>query len=148
MSTVNPLPYWDLTTIYPCIDSTAFTKDFSRVIDDIDQLAQLFDAYSIGEQPATALNDQTVQAFDVVIERYNGLLDVSRTLSAYLVCLVSTNSQDTLAQAKLSELQQSSVRLAQLGTRFTAWIGSLDVENLIARSSLGNDHAFMLRKAK
>ena len=148
MSTVNTLPYWDLTTIYPGIDSTAFTNDFSRVIDDIDQLAQLFDAYSIGEQPAAALNDQTVQAFDVVIVRYNGLLEVSRTLSAYLVCLVSTNSQDTQAQAKLSELQQSSVLLAQLGTRLTAWIGSLDVENLIARSSLANDHAFMLRKAK
>jgi oligoendopeptidase F len=148
MSTVNTLPYWDLTTIYPGIDSTAFTNDFSRIVDDIDQLAQLFDAYHIEEQPIAALNDQTVQAFEVVIERYNGLLEVSRTLSAYLVCLVSTNSQDTLAQAKLSELQQSSVRLAQLGTRLTAWIGSLDVENLIARSSLANDHTFMLRKAK
>jgi pepF/M3 family oligoendopeptidase len=142
------LPYWDLTTIYPGIDSSAFANDFSRVIDDIDQLAQLFDAYGIGEQPATALNDQTVTAFDIVIEHYNRLLEASRTLSAYLVCLVSTNSQDTLAQAKLSELQQSSVRLAQLGTRFTAWIGSLDVENLIARSPLAGEHAFMLRKAK
>jgi pepF/M3 family oligoendopeptidase len=48
----------------------------------------------------------------------------------------------------LSELQQSSVRLSQLGTRLTGWIGSLDVGNLIALSSLANDHTFMLRQAK
>jgi len=61
---------------------------------------------------------------------------------------VTTNTFDTLAQAKMSELQQSSVILSQLGTRFTAWIGSLDVEALIKRSGSAQTHAFMLRKAK
>ena len=38
----------------------------------------------------------------------------------------------TQAQARLSEFQQAAVRLSQLATRFTAWIGSLDVDALQA----------------
>jgi pepF/M3 family oligoendopeptidase len=38
--------------------------------------------------------------------------------------------------------------LSQLGTRFTAWIGSLDVEALIAQSALARDHAYALQRAK
>jgi len=148
MDTLRVLPHWDLSVIFPGIDSPAFDSSFSRVIQQIDELAELFDTYHIEEQRAALLNDQTVQAFEVVIERYNQVLEATKTLSAYLVCLVSINSQDMLAQAKLSELQQNSVRLVQLGTRFTAWIGSLDVENLIVLSPLAGEHAFMLRKAK
>jgi pepF/M3 family oligoendopeptidase len=48
----------------------------------------------------------------------------------------------------MSELQQHLVRFSQLSTRLTAWIGSLDVEALITRSSLANEHVFMLREAK
>ena len=38
--------------------------------------------------------------------------------------------------------------LSQLGTRLTAWIGSLNVEVFIERSPVAREHAFMLRKAK
>jgi len=72
----------------------------------------------------------------------------NKTLNTYISCFVTTNTLDTLAQARMSELQQASVVLAQLGTRFTAWIGSLDVETLIARSHSARTHTFMLRKAK
>jgi pepF/M3 family oligoendopeptidase len=48
----------------------------------------------------------------------------------------------------MSELQKHGVALAQLETRLTAWIGSLDVEILIARSTTASDHAFALRKMK
>ena len=60
---------------------------------------------------------------------------------------MSTDSRDTLAQAKWSELQQIFVRLSLLGTRFTAWLGSLEVEALLARSAVAHEHAYMLRRA-
>jgi oligoendopeptidase F len=76
------------------------------------------------------------------------VLEATETLAVYIMCFVTTNSHDTLAQAKLSELQQSMLILSQLGTRLTAWIGSLNVESLIERSTIAREHAFMLRKAK
>src|SRR5207245_8148217 len=126
-----------------------FAEGFSRVVHDIDDLAKLFDTHNIMKQPsAPALNRDIIQVFETVIQSYNAVLEASKTLSAYIMCFVTTNSHDTLAQARLSELQQSGVVLAQLSARFTAWIGSLDVETLIERSQVAREHAFMLRKAK
>src|SRR5260370_8614128 len=64
------------------------------------------------------------------------------------MCFVTNNSNDPVAKAKLSELQQSMLILPQLATRLNAWIGSLDVEALIERTSIAREYAFMLRKAK
>ncbi len=149
MSTVKTLPHWDMTVVYPSMESKEFAEDFSSVVHDIDDLAKLFDTYHIMKQTsAPAMDRDTVQAFETVIERYNAVLESTRTLSTYIMCFVTTNSHDTLAQAKLSELQQSTMLLSQLGTRFTAWIGSLDVEALIEHSPIAREHAFMLRKAR
>ncbi|HKV02669.1 MAG TPA: M3 family oligoendopeptidase [Ktedonobacteraceae bacterium] len=149
MSFVKTLPHWDMTVVYPSMDSPEFAEGFSSVVHDINDLAKLFDTHQIMKQASPpSLDDQTVQAFETVIQRYNAVLEAKSTLSAYITCFVTTNSHDTLAQARLSELQQSGVVLAQLSARFIAWIGSLDVEALIERSQVAREHAFMLRKAK
>jgi len=149
MSTVSStLPHWDMSVVYPGLESHEFVQGFSRVVQDVDELTHLFDAHHIMESPSTPLNSETIHAFELVIERYNAVLAAILTLNVYIMCFVTTNSYDSLAQARLSELQKPLVSLRQLGTRFTAWIGSLDVEALIARSAVARDHAFMLRKAK
>ncbi|HEY6411322.1 MAG TPA: M3 family oligoendopeptidase, partial [Ktedonobacteraceae bacterium] len=86
--------------------------------------------------------------FETIVDRYNMTLEATATLSTYITCFITTNTHDQLAQAKMSELQKSLVTLRQLGTRFTAWIGLLDVDALISRSTVARDHAYMLRKAK
>ena len=149
MSFVKTLPHWDMAVVYPSMDSPEFAEGFSGVVHDINDLAKLFDTHQIMKQASPpSLDGHTVQAFETVIQRYNAVLEAKRTLSAYITCFVTTNSHDALAQARLSELQQSGVVLAQLSARFTAWIGSLDVETLIERSQVAREHAFMLRKAK
>ena len=79
--------------------------------------------------------------------RYNAVLADATTLGAYLGCFVTTNTQDTLAQARYSEFQQQAVKLSLLNTRYAAWIGSLDVDALILRSAVAREHAYMLHKA-
>ena len=149
MSTTKTLPHWDMTVVYPGMNSQEFEEGFTGVVHDINDLATLFDTHQI-MKPASppSLDSNTLQAFETIIERYNAVLESMTTLSVYITCFVTTNSHDTLAQAKLSELQQSGVILSQLKTRFTAWIGSLDVEALIERSDVARLHAFMLRKAR
>jgi pepF/M3 family oligoendopeptidase len=148
MPTTQTLPHWDLTTVYPSLESPEFAQGFAQVVQDIHGLAELFDLHFIMEQPAITVNASVVQTFELITEHYNSVLDATRTLSTYISCFVSTNSQDNLAQAKMSELQQSLVLLSQLGARFTAWIGSLDIEALIEQSTVARDHAYPLRRAK
>src|SRR5260370_418056 len=149
MRTVKTPPRWDMTVVYPGMHSQEFEEGFSRVVKDNNNLATLFDTHQI-MKPASppSLNGNTLQALETIIQRYNAVLEAMTTLSVYITCFVTTNSHDTLAQAKLSELQQSGVILSQLNARFTAWIGSLDIEALIERSSVAREHAFMLRKAR
>ena len=148
MSATQTLPHWDMTVVFPSMESQAFQEGFARIVQDIRDLERLFDRHAIAKQASVAINDETVSAFESVLQRYNAVLEESRTLNAYINCFVTTNTLDTLAQAKMSEFQQSNMILAQLSIRFAAWIGSLDVEALIERSSLAQSHAFMLRKSK
>lgn len=151
MSTVNTgskLPHWDMTPVYPALESSEFAQGFTHATQVIADLAQFFDAQHITQQPSLPINDALVNIFETVISRYNSVVEEVHTLNAYIESFVTTNTQDTLAQAKLSELEQSGVILSKLGTRFTAWIGSLDIESLIEQSSVAHSFAFMLQRAK
>src|SRR5215210_6695521 len=141
------LPRWDMTVIYPSIDSPEFAAGFASVVDEIARLGELFDASGVGRRDPAPLDDATVAAVEEVLTRLNAVLNAVETLDAYLEGFVSTDSRNDQAQARASELDQQAVWLRTLGTRFDAWIGSLDVEALLARSSVARDHAFALRQA-
>ncbi len=146
--TNTTLPHWDMTAVYPSLDSAEFAAGFDSAVQAITDLEALFDQHGIAQRDATSLDQATVAAAESTIERYNAVLREIHTLGAYIRSFVSTDSRNTLAQARLSELQQQALRLTLLGTRFTAWVGTLDVETLIAGSATARAHAFMLRKAK
>jgi pepF/M3 family oligoendopeptidase len=137
-----------MSVVFPNMESQEFQAGFARIVRDIEELARLFDSNTIAKQDALPVDDTTVMAFETVIKRYNAVLEESRTLNAYITCFVTTNTLDTLAQAKMSEFQQSNMILSQLSVRFAAWVGSLDIEALIEQSALARSHAFMLRKSK
>ncbi|HEU5381415.1 MAG TPA: M3 family oligoendopeptidase [Ktedonobacteraceae bacterium] len=147
MSTVKALPHWDMSVVYPGLDSPEFDQSFAEFTQQVSSLVQLFDTHNIQGQPAQELTDATIQVFETITARLNTIRETRTTLGAYLGCFVTTNTQDTLAQARYSEYQQQDARLSLLSTRYAAWIGSLNVEELIARSKLASEHAYMLVKA-
>lgn len=146
-STPQTLPHWDMSVVYPGIESPEFAQDFTSLIEAIGELKSLFDRSGVDRRESIALDDDLVTAFESVIERMNVLLDQQRTIQAYLHSFVTTDSRNDLAQARVSELQRHLVQLSQLDTRFTAWLGSMDVEALIERSQVASDHAFLLRQS-
>ncbi len=148
MTTLTPLPHWDMTVVYPGLESSEFADGFLHVQAEIGALSKLFDTEEIEQQPPASMDPATVAHFERVIERLNTVLTETQTLSRYIAAFRNTDSHNATAQARWSELEQHLVVLSQLSTRFTAWIGSLDVEALIAQSSVAAEHAFALRQAK
>ncbi|GHO93456.1 oligoendopeptidase F [Reticulibacter mediterranei] len=148
MTTTRTLPHWDMSVVYPGLDSPEFAQDFAAIVQDIQQLASSFDTHHIQKRPNLTVDSEVIQTFETITNQLNIVLDRTKTLSVYISCFVNTNSHDNLAQARMSELQRSLVVLSQLSTRMTAWLGSLDVEALIAGSMLAQEHAYALRKAK
>src|SRR6478752_4137209 len=140
MSATATLPRWDMTPVFPSLESSEFAQGFSDVVRQIDELGAFFDAEHIGGQndaaKAAPSDEQTIRTLESAIERLNATIQSYRTLSAYISAFVTTNTRDALAQARYSELQRHSARLSQRNTRFTAWVGTLDVEALIAQSEV------------
>ncbi len=144
----SELPHWDLTTAYPSLDSPQFESGFADVVQAIDHLVELFDRHGIGQQDPSPPVAKSIRHFEEAVDAFNAVLKDTHTLSAFIWGFVTTDSRDEVAQAKLSELEQHTVKLSLLGTRFTAWIGSLDLDKLIDRSQTAADHRFMLHQAK
>ena len=141
------LPRWDLSRVYPGLESDEFRAAFERVTAGIAELRAEFDRRAIRRGDDARVDSGVAATFDALLARQNALADDVRTLSAYIRSFVSTDSREDAAQARESELQQHLVELRKLGTRFEAWIGSLDVETLIERSASARAHAFPLRTA-
>lgn len=143
------LPHWDLSDIYPGLDTPEFAEGFANGLQTIKELVALFDQHQINRiDNANQIPENPTAVLDQILTAYNSGVDEIITLYTYIYSFIATDSRDTAAQAKLSEIQQQFSHLSLLGTRLTAWLGSLDVEQLIARSPIAADHAFALRRAQ
>lgn len=138
----NALPHWDMTPYYPSLESTEYTQAVETFTNDLAALEALV-AEKSADVPA-----EPASAFDAVLEALIGVAKQMSLLDSYIYGFLSVNSRDEVAQARLSEMQILSVRVDKVQTRFTAWLGKLDVEALIGASALAADHAFLLRHAK
>jgi pepF/M3 family oligoendopeptidase len=141
------LPHWDMTPLFPALDSKEFTTAFDDASRLIGELRQIFDDRSIRKTSEQRIEDETIALFEDVLNRLNDLGDRLREIRGYLHAFITTEAQNDVAQARYSELQIQSVVLEKLEKRFSAWIGSLDAVELVERSSLAREHAFFLRKA-
>ena len=148
MTTSHPLPRWDMTTVYPGLETPEFEEGFASVVQNIANLTHLFDKYTITAQPAQDIEPPVVQIFERITTHYNSVQEQVRTLTAYINSFILTDSQNKIAQARNSELQSALVALSLLTTRYTAWIGSLDIEKLIQYSQIAHDHTYALYRAK
>lgn len=146
-TTASALPRWDMTPIFPGLDSPEFQEGFDSASAGITALSDLFDRYNVNRRESAPLTDETVAQFDEVITGWNDFLEKYRTLSAYISCILATDTRDNLTQKRFSELQGQAVRVTMLANRFTAWVGSLDIQDLIKRSQLAADHAYLLEKS-
>ena len=148
MTTSHPLPRWDMTAVYPGLETPEFEEGFDRTVRDIADLVDLFDRYAVGEKPPPAVEAAIVQFFEKITTHYNSVQESARTLTAYINSFILTDSQNKIAQAKFSELQGALVALSLLTTRYTAWIGLLDIEKLIQLTQIAREHSYALYRAK
>jgi oligoendopeptidase F len=141
--TAGKLPRWDLTPFFPGADSPELDAEFDEVVAGIASLRELLDAHGIdaGAQPDAG-------AFDEIVARLNELLERHHLLIAYLWLEVTVDSRNETAQARLSELQRESVALTNLETRLTAWLGTVDADELVGRSEAAREHEYAIRRAQ
>lgn len=146
MTVTLELPRWDMTVVYPSLQSEEFNQGCADLVRRIEALWHDVDRFHIDGRPDPTVDDETVRAFDVIMPAFNDLSEQLVTVGAYISAFVASDSRDAVAQAAQSELRQRLVEVSKLDTRLTAWIGSLDVEELVRRSDLASRLAYRLQR--
>jgi pepF/M3 family oligoendopeptidase len=140
------VPHWDLTNVYPSIESQEFETATTLVQERIQKLEIFFSIDVKSLDPRTPVS---ILAANVgsAIDQFNGLYELSGTVQAYLQSFITTNSRDKLAMKKMSEFEQLSVKIQNLNNQFQAWIGKLSpmIDEIIEQNSLAKAHAFALK---
>jgi len=149
---LGTLPHWILDTIYPGLESPEFLAAFLSVGEQCAALEGLLDAQNIrrgGWVPASA--GEAGAAVEAYLTGSNRLALLYATLQAYIYGFVSTDSFNTLAKRRTSELDLLGVRIETQEMRFKAWLGSLAEAGLTpgtlaAHSPAAGVHVFSLEE--
>jgi oligoendopeptidase F len=145
--TEQALPQWDMTSIFPSLESEEFNAEFASALGAIGGLGALFDTYEVRRRVAGTADAAFVAQVEDVLIQVNALRERLRTLGSYINCFVTSDARDETAKAYLSQYETQGVQLSQLESRLVAWLGSCDIDALLKASSLARDHEFFIRRA-
>jgi pepF/M3 family oligoendopeptidase len=157
MTASDPLPHWDLSNVYPGLES----EEFKRSLVDLGLWIKELDDYMAkhrlsGEAGGDGLlagpNLGTGPLGDVVggyLDRMNAIQKLYATLRAYVVSFVATDSYNAAAKRLLSELQMQSVPIENQDTAFRAWLGRHPraLPTATEHNGSARKHAFYLQEA-
>jgi pepF/M3 family oligoendopeptidase len=149
--TNDKLPHWDLSNVYPSLDSPEFEGDLIKVKSLIDSLEEFITAKKISRMnvpPTDAKLDEIGEIIAEIIARINAVSQLVYTLQNYIASFTTTDSYNNTAMRYRSQIQQQTVRLVQVEAIFSGWFGSLGEksEAIIANKPNTQAYAFYLRE--
>lgn len=135
----DQLPTWDLDALFPGLESAKFKSTWSAIQQQLADLQQFFQTRRIGQQGAAA----DPQTFHTLIGKLNIFGETLSPMYNYLLMRVDSDSADTAAQARLSELELMYLDYQRLRPRLNHWLASLDAEEVRA-----GDYQILIDEAK
>jgi pepF/M3 family oligoendopeptidase len=147
MSTkTDALPHWDLSSVYPSLESGAFAGavgEFKTQLDDLDgYLAARLSGLDVTHTAALAL------AIGGYLDRIDAAERSYWTLYGYVYGFVTTDSYNTTAKRVQSELEALAVRLRKQTVQFQSWIGCVTevLPQVLEHEGVAQEHAFYLQE--
>jgi pepF/M3 family oligoendopeptidase len=120
----EPVPHWDLSNVYPSLDSVEFKQAIDQLQAKLDDLDNYLSAQQITRSAtAGAGPTELAQVIAGYLDRMNAAMRLNGTLQSYLHSFVSTDSYNTVARRLMSELEALAVRLERADVLFRGWIG-------------------------
>lgn len=140
-------PRWDLSNVYPGLQSPQYSAavvDLQAKIKTLDSLlvrAERLDSASELSTLTSIVND--------LIETFNAAMILRNTIEAYLTSFTSTDSFNTEAARKTSELELKAVDLDKLEIRLRTWLGKIapSLPAITMKPGPAHEHAFQLNEA-
>jgi pepF/M3 family oligoendopeptidase len=142
-----PAPRWDLSNVYPSLESNEFKAAIEDYKKQVAALERLFKNKLSKTDAKTKAKDLAPLA-GKAIDQINRIQTLADTIVPFIYSYVTTNSRDTVAKKILSEFEQASLPMSQLMTQFTAWLGTIapKLDKVVTSDQTAAAHAFMLRE--
>jgi pepF/M3 family oligoendopeptidase len=151
--TTEALPHWDLSNVFPGLESDEFVAAIQEVKTKTEQLEQYLNDHAISRGGLIPGDSDTLaRAIGGYLERMNALLRLGATLRTYLSSFISTDSYNTQARRLMSELEPLLVALQRLEVRFRGWMGAVAGQPKLLQAALAmkgsaKEHEFYLAEA-
>jgi pepF/M3 family oligoendopeptidase len=138
---------WDLTNIFPSLESEEFKKAFSDTSLLIDDLMECFQTKLA---PLAVDEDKTVlnKALAAYVDQLNETITHAGKVANYIYSFISTDSYNKLATRLLSQFEQITVRLENQDVTFKNWLSGLktSIDDIIAVGGVVEEHGFTLKE--
>lgn len=141
-------PHWDMTNIYPSLESKEFKKAIKQYKSMLDEMEVFFKKASKADSKADS--KKLGKLLGESVERFNAIFELSGTLGSFIYSYVTTDSRNKDAMRALSEFEQMSVQASILNTKFQAWAGKLGkaaVKKAAKTNASAKAHEFALNEA-
>ena len=140
---------WDLTNVYPSLESKEFqnaVKDYQGLLDKLEK----FYKSKISKASAKTSSKELGSLLGRSVDQFNAITELSGTIEAFIYSFVSTDSHNKTAMRLLSELEQIQVRQSKLTTQFRAWVGTLGdkLDKAVETDPSAKAHAFTLKETR
>ena len=150
---LGTMPHWDLSNIYPSLES----KEVDSAVEDLRVRIKKLDQYLEKEKISrTGDMPSSIERAALLVAEYlqmmNDILALVGTLKAFLFGYITTDSFNTVATRKVSELEMITVQIDRQEVLFRGWFGEvvkqgIDLGALIALSPVVKDHDFFLQES-
>ena len=151
--TSQPLPHWDLSNVYPGLESDEFALAVGQVRAGLDELDEYLSSHQIARRGTLPAGGPPALAAAIggYLDRMNVLLRLGWTLGAYVNSFFSTDSYNTTARRLLSELETLDVRLERQEVLFRGWVGTVSEQAELFQAALdepgpAREHTFYLKE--
>lgn len=148
---LGKVPRWDLTNVYPSLDSDQFAaavQDLQMQLDDIDEYMQSHKVEKAAAGPAQTSADELAKVLTELLDKMNAVRRLYGTLAAYVASYTTTDSFNQEARRIESELELYGVRLRKQDVGFRGWVGGMGTQlpELVSRPGTLAGHAFFLQE--
>ncbi len=141
-------PRWDLTNVYPSLESKEFQTAIADYKKQVSALEKFF-KNKLEKANAKSKTQDLAALIGEAIDRINRIRSLFATIEPFIYSFYVTNSRDKTAAKMLSEFEQANLPMEKLYTRFKAWLGLVapKLKEAIKLNPSAKAHAFMLDEA-
>lgn len=142
------LPRWDLSNVYPSLESDEFARATVDLKNQLAALDRFLDENGISRATPKVELSKAKARMDEYLNRMNIAQRLYSTINAFIASYVTTDSYNTAAKRLESELEVVGVRLRKQEIRFQGWLGAVadSLPRVLAQPGPSREHSFYLRE--